>query len=119
MSNFLYVVYNQTQPNGQAATTASITFDIVAAFSNQRFQCETIGPDIVADDAGLGGRWKNCTTKDTTTAAKYTTSFKYNPGDWNALTLRETSLCGTDLHQLYISFRSKHGCWYERADMSI
>jgi hypothetical protein len=102
MSHFLYVVYNHTQPSGQELTTAHITFDIVGAFSNHTFHCETTGPDILAGDVGPGGRWKKCTTEDATTAAKYTTSFKYNPGDWNALTLRETSLCGTDLHQMYI-----------------
>lgn len=96
MSNYLYVVYDETQPGKGVATTAHITFDIIGAFSNQRFHCESTGPDILANYTGPGSRWKTCTAKDTSTKSEYTTQFRYSPGDWYAVTLRETSLCGTD-----------------------
>jgi hypothetical protein len=102
MSNHVYAVYDKTQPGGGVDITARISFDIVGAFSNQPFHCEATGQDILAIYAGSGSRWKPRSPGDASASSGYTTSFKFSPGDWNALTLREMSLCGTDPHAMCV-----------------
>jgi hypothetical protein len=92
MSNYLYVVYDEPQPGKGAVPTTHITFDIIGAFSNQLFHCETTRPDILANYTGRGSRWKTRTATDTSTKSRYPPQFRYTPGDWYAVTLRVTSL---------------------------
>jgi len=103
LSSFLYVVYSEIQPSGSLVTTGRIEFDVVGAFSNQLFHCETTGSDILVNYTGSSdSRWKSCTTEDADIASRYTTSFRYEPGTWDTLTLREMSLCGLDLQDMYV-----------------
>ena len=102
LSRFIYVVYSETPPSGSLVTTAHIEFDIVGAFSNQLFHCETTGPDILANYTGSSdSRWKSCKAKEADIASRYATSFRYEPGTWDTLTLGEMSLCGTDPQDKY------------------
>lgn len=101
MSNFLYIVYDEIESNGETITTAHASFDIVGAFSNQPLHCEGTGLEFLANYTGSASRWRNCTAKDGSSTAGYTTSFRYNPEDWYLVTLRELSTCGADPGQMY------------------
>jgi hypothetical protein len=92
------MVYDEAQPNGNVSTTASISFDPVGAFSNQPYHCQGTGPDPLVNTTSI--HWRNCTAKDSSVGAGYTTSFLYNPNDYTKVSIRQAGTCGTDPERL-------------------
>jgi hypothetical protein len=107
MTNYLYVVYDEARPDGQNITTAHINFDIIGGFSNQHLHCEATGPEFLENRPILGNWWRNCTARDETLSAGYTTIFLYSPDAiWDVVKIREESTCGIEPSKVYcLQFR--------------
>src|SRR3954467_3650345 len=96
-SNFLYMVYDQVQGDGKHITTSHVSLDVVGGFSNQPFHCEAKTPFFLGNSTNTESIQTNCTTNSTT---EYNMSLQYKPGNWNLLTLRETTVCRANATQL-------------------
>ena len=120
ITNYLYMVYDEVQPDGQEVMTASVSLDVIGGFTNRSLHCESSGPEIAWNNAILNDLslekpfrdlWRECIPITNTshpnkseTGSKnagseglgYTTTFRYNPLENNVVSIREMANCGND-----------------------